>query len=374
MRLTPGVMSSLESAPPDAGALIAPVHPGLRPLLRPDGSLQLGHDPVHGLLLEGLGEAELVPASRLLRILAGAAGPLPVLSLARTTGLSTERVHEIAAAVDAAGLTVSGPAALPAGGLAAWSLARLRQGPEASLSARATSLLAERRSGALVTIDGSGALAADLARLLTAARVGHVRTGCYAAAAEDLDPTDPDPTLMITVGPRLPAARAADWQERGIAHLPVVARAASVDIGPLIVPGQGLCLGCVAAREVSGLTPLTTEDPVTDGQSEPVHTEPSLSAVAAGAAAMLTLGHLDAYPPPVGVRWHCALPLPSLATTRWQVHPDCPSPTHRVSRIRHVRAAESGATRMASVTPLSAGEARHGETMAADVTTMPRSP
>lgn len=334
MRLTPGVMSSYESARPHAGALVPPVHPGLRPLLRRDGALQLGHDPVHGLLLEGLRDDELVAASRLIRILAGAAGPLPVGSLARTTGLSTERVHEIATAVENAGLTVTGPASLPAGGLAAWSLARLRQGPEVPLSSRAPSLLTERRAGARVTVDGIGHLAADIARLLTAARVGDVRGGCYAAVSEDLDPTGPDPTLLITVGTRLPSARATDWQERGIAHLPLVARAASIDIGPLIVPGHGPCLGCVVAREVVGLTPLTTDDPVTDGQAETVHTEPALTAVAAGAAVMLALGHLDAYPPPVGVRWHCALPLPSLATTYWPVDPDCPASTHRGGSTR----------------------------------------
>ncbi|NLJ53606.1 MAG: hypothetical protein GX344_05670 [Intrasporangiaceae bacterium] len=325
-------MSSPPSAPPDAGTLVPPVHPGLRPLLRSDGTLQLGHDPVHGLLLEGLHEEELGPASHLLRLLAGAAGPLPAGSLARATGLSTERVHEISAAVEGAGLTVSGPAALPAGGLAAWSLARLRQGPEVSISAQVVSLLTDRRAGALVTIDGSGQLAAEITRLLTAARVGGVRSGCYAAVTEDLDPIQPDPTLVITVATRLPFARAADWQERGIAHLPVVARPASIDIGPLIVPGQGPCLACVAASETAGLTPFTIEDPIEDGQTETVHTEPSLTAVAAGAAAMLALGHLDAYPPPIGVRWHCALPLPSLATTSWRVHPACSSSTHR-SRI-----------------------------------------
>lgn len=329
MRLTPGVMSFHESDTSQAEVLIPPVHPGLRPVLRRDGSLQLGVDPVHGLLLEGVADDELAAVSSLLRILAGAAGPLPSSSLARATGLSAERIREVSAAVTDAGLTVSGTATLPAGGLAAWSLARLRHGPEVALGPRTVSLLAERRAGARVTVDGRGPLTADVARLLTAARVGQVRAGCYAAVSEDLDTTDPDPVLIVTVGTRLPTGRAVTWQERGIAHLPVLVRAASVEIGPLIVPGQGPCVSCLVIGDAPGLTSLEVDDPITDGQTETVLTEPSLAALAAGTITMLALGHLDAYPPPLGVRWHCALPLPSLATTRWQIRPDCPSAGHR---------------------------------------------
>ena len=82
------------------------------------------------------------------------------------------------------------------------------------------------------------------------------------------------------------------------------------------------------------LSELEADDPVTDGQGETVNVEPALAAVAAGAAAMLALGHIDAYPPPLGVRWHCALPLPSLATSRWRIHAECDSATHRVRALR----------------------------------------
>lgn len=313
------------------GPVIQPLHPGLRPVLRTDGTLQLGQDPVHGVLLTGLAVHETRAVSRLLGIVAGAAAPLRVEALARSTGLPVARVQQIADTLEQAGLTRPGTPVLPSGGIGAWSLARLRHGREELLGGQDASSLTERRAGALVTIDGRGSLAGDIARLLTSARVGQIRSGWYASASEDLDRTSPDPCLIITVGTLLPRSRAAGWLARGIAHLPVTAGTASVDIGPLIVPGSGPCLECIARQD--GAAPragLEGHDPVTDGQSETVHVEPALAALAAGAAAMLTLGHIDAYPPPLGVRWHCALPLPSLATSRWRIHPECDSASHRV--------------------------------------------
>ena len=322
-------MSAHPSEQPAAPRLVPPVHPDLRPLLRADGALQLGHDPVHGLLLDGLTDAEVAPVCHLLRLLAGAVPPLPSSTLARRTGLSSERILEVSAAVEEAGLSLTGPPVLSTGGLAAWSLSRLRQGPEIGLDRSRPLTLAARRAGARVTIDGRGTLPGDIARLLTAAQVGELRSGCYAAVSEDLDSGAPDPSLVITVGSVLPRSRAADWQSRGIAHLPVVARAASIDIGPLIIPGRGPCITCIAAGEGRARTAPGFEDPVTDGQTGAPQVEPSLMGIAAGAVAMLALGHLDAYPPPLGLRWHSALPFPSLATTRWPVHPDCPEAGHR---------------------------------------------
>lgn len=316
------VLNNVASTPADR--VIQPLHPGLRPVVRTDGSVQLGQDPVHGVLLTGLAPDETGAVTRLLRLLAGAASPLRSRILARSCGIPERRVLEIAEMLDHAGLTSASAPILPTGGLAAWSLARLRQGPERTLSTHRVSTVAERRSGARVAIDGRGPLALEIGRLLTTAQVGEVQSGWYAAAAEAHDRTSPDPTLIVAVSTRLPRGRAADWHARGIAHLPVVAGAASVDIGPLIIPGAGPCVSCLARHDGSGvLAQLGVDDPVTDGQGEPVLVEPALAALAAGAIAMLALGHLDSYPPPLGVRWHCALPLPSLAISRWDRHPAC---------------------------------------------------
>lgn len=321
--------------PPVVG--IPPLHPGLRPFLRADGVLQLGEDPVHGMLIDGLADGEAAAVCRLLGRLAGAVSALPLLSLVRETGLSEARVREVASVIERAGLTRVGPPVLPAGGLAAWSLSRLRSGPELALAPSPQHsggmTLAERRAGARVAIDGRGGLAAEIARVLTLAQIGQVRSGWYAGLAEDLDATSPDASVIITVSRYLPRSRARDWHERGIPHLPVLVRTASVTIGPLIVPGTGPCLACVAHSEVAGPLGLT-DDPVMDGQSDNIAVEPALGAVAAGIVAMLTLGLVDAYPPPLGVRWHCALPLPSLATSRSVVHPDCSGRWHRRDRWR----------------------------------------
>lgn len=316
---------------PPADPVIHPLHPGLRPLVRADGSVQLGEDPVHGVVLTGLTRDETGPVTHLLRILTSAAVPLRVHTLSRACGVPERRVLEIAENLRHAGLMLSNTSALHVSGLAAWSLSRWRLGPEQELGARSTSTLWERRSGARVTIDGRGPLAMEIGRLLTGAHVGTVHSGWYAGLAGDLDHTSPDPSLIITVGTRLPRSRAAAWQARGITHLPLVARPASVDIGPLIIPGTGPCVTCVAIQEApSVLADLVPDDPITDGQSDPVHVEPALASLAAGATAMLALGHIDAYPPPLGVRWHCALPLPSLAISRWVRHHECDAREHRI--------------------------------------------
>lgn len=315
-------------------AVVEPLHPGLRPSAHTHDTIRLGDDPVHGVVLTGLHTGEIQAVSALLHLLVGAATPLRVTTLASATGLSLGRVQQIARALGDAGLTEAQPtASVGASGWHAWSLARLRGGGEQQLLLRPPSTMAERRAGARIVIDGPGPLTAEIARLARAAHVGHIRTGWYAGASEEHDLDSPDPCLVVSVGARLPLARALDWWERGIVHLPVLAHGASVDIGPLVVPGRGPCLNCV---RLQGLPPDTGPHPrprapdlVGDGQSDAGQVEPTLAGLAAGAAVMLALGVIDAYPPPVGIRWHTALPLPSLATSQWGVHPSCDTAAHR---------------------------------------------
>lgn len=317
----------------ETGVLAHPLHPGLGPQVRSDGTVQLGHDPVHGVVLTGLAEHEAAAAARLLGLLAGASAPVRSSTLADSAGLTEDRVLEIVRALDDAGLTRRGHLVDGGSDLSAWSLSRRRHGAERSLPVGSPLPLRERRAGARLVIDGRGAIVAEVARLLRGAQVSDVRSGWYAGAGEELDEDGPDPSLIITVGTRLPWARATDWLRRSIAHLPVVARPGSVDIGPLVVPGAGPCLTCIRLHEGAPLlADLGRDDLITDAQDEPVRVEPSLAGIAAGATAMLALGLVDAYPPPVGIRWHTALPLPSLATSRWAVHPDCDMEEHRQRR------------------------------------------
>lgn len=329
--------------------MVQPLHPGLRPTAQTHDTIRLGDDPVHGVVLTGLARGEIEPVRALLHLLASAATALRATTVASATGLAVPRVLEIAAAITDAGLTHAHPTA-SAGpvGWDAWSLARLRSGREQELHRRRPSTMAERRAGARIIIDGRGPLTAEIARLVGAAHVGHLRMGWYAGASEDHDLDSPDPCLIVSVSTRLPLIRARDWWKRGIIHLPVVAHGASIEIGPLLVPGRGPCLNCVRLQSLpapAGVHDGSARlDLLSDGQSDLVQVEPSLGGLAAGTAAMLALGVVDAYPPPVGVRWHTALPLPSLATSRWEVHPLCDTAHHRAVAAEPTRFDETMAS------------------------------
>ncbi|MGA8048339.1 MAG: hypothetical protein WCA30_18960 [Dermatophilaceae bacterium] len=307
-----------------------PLLAGLTPRILADGTIALGGDPVHGVVLTGATLAETSRLFRLLTRLASLSGPMPSEELAVATGLPVERVVELCEALDRAGLTTHHPLQFAGAEAAAWSVARRLTGGESILSGPAPLPLRTRRSASRVLVDGRGALVHEIARLLRSAGVGEVRAGWYAASADDHDADTADPALVISVAPRLPRERSRDWSRRDVTHLPVLTRPGSVDIGPLVVPGRGPCLDCVVLSD-GGATPTSEALPdlVGDGQGEAVTVEDTLAALAAGTVAMLALGVTDAYPPPTGMRWHTALPLPSLATSQWSVHPRCPSSGHR---------------------------------------------
>ncbi|MDO5501577.1 MAG: hypothetical protein Q4G67_00250 [Actinomycetia bacterium] len=329
MTVVPGPPRS--AAWDDSSVLVPPLHPSLSPWPRPDGAIQLGHDPVHGVILTGLAEGEVSAVVLLLDTLTTLIEPVSIDTLSCATGLSPARVGEIAELLAESAL--SQPAAAGPcddAGISAWEISRRRWGGESGLLERSPVALSERRAGTRVIIDGRSALVDQICALLVTAGVGSVRAGWYAGAADELLDDDPDPTLVITIGARLPRWRATEWQTRSVAHLPVLARDTSVDIGPLIIPGRGPCVECLRRHDSTwSASPFAVDDPLTDGQSDLVRVEPTLAAIAAGAVGMLALAHLDAYPPPLGSRWHCALPLPSLATSRWGPHPQCPAAQHR---------------------------------------------
>ena len=317
------------------GRLAHPLLAGLLPRMQADGSIAIGSDPVHGALLIGATMEETSRLFHLIVRLARLSGPVRADDLAAAADLPVHRVEELCDALEQAGLTRHQPLEVGDPDLTAWSVARRHAGGETSLTGPSPLPLGRRRSSARVVVDGSGSLVSEIARLLRAAGVGEVRSGWYAAAADDHDPGTADPAVVVCVGSRLPRDRARDWSRRGVVHLPVVTRPGSVDIGPLVVAGAGPCLRCVELTDAASRPAHVddAEDLVADGQSGgPTTVEASLAAVVAGTVAMLVLGVTDAYPPPTGMRWHTALPLPSLATSRCSVHPSCAAPTHHRRR------------------------------------------
>jgi hypothetical protein len=318
------------SDPPAGHLLVRPLLPGVRPCRRADGAIQLGAHPIHGVVLTGMSRRESVQVTRMLERLAVATGPIEATVLSRVSGLALSRVAEVAGLITDAGLVVSSVSVAAHADEALWTLSRRRLGEERIMVSGTLSPLGARRAGARVVVDGHGRLVSELTRLLRAAGVRRLRSGWYAAVGDDLTEPGPDATLVIAVSSRLPRTQAVDWHRRGVAHLPVVARPGSADIGPLVIPGAGPCVECVALLH-DGPPPDSADDGGAGRRRRMAaqDIEPTLAAIVAGTTAMLALGHLDAYPAPPGVRWHTALPLPSLATSTCRVHPRCENPAHR---------------------------------------------
>jgi len=210
-----------EPLPPPEPLHAYPLRPGLAPWLRADGAIQFGTDPMHALALAGLLPGERTAVAGILRTLLGATDPVPVDALAAASGLSVTRVQEIVAAIAHADLTQphqtdgSGPVR---DGLDPWPLARRFAGQESTMAIGRRTQVADRRAGARVVVDGRGGLVDSVGHLLRAAQVGTVRTGWYAGVSEEHDRTAPDPTLVVTIGRRLPQSRATDWGARGLDH------------------------------------------------------------------------------------------------------------------------------------------------------------
>ena len=108
--------------------------------------------------------------------------------------------------------------------------------------------------GAGVVVDGWTRTADEVAAQLR--RVGlRVRAGGHAADAAELGAAggDPLPQVVVLVGGPDPRwsrepSRTASWHVHGVPHLPVLAGAERVVVGPLVVPGRSACLGCVGDR------------------------------------------------------------------------------------------------------------------------------
>lgn len=298
---------------------------GCQPIKRVDGRVQLGTDPMHGVVLDGLGESELALLARL----DGVHSTTTLYAVGATLGLPRRRVDDLLAilaeygvlvidGVDRAALT-SLPTALAdrarreANG---WSLA-YGNGDDgmATVLARAT------RS---VIVVGRGGFGSLLAAHLARAGVGSVHRGNRVAEAAELDESvTPDLVVIAQPGPAR-AVSAEPWRIRGITHLPVALHLASATIGPIVQPGTGPCLRCVelARTDADPSWPLLAARG--EPRPEPVVTgAAALTATVAGLVTMVVLAHLDGVVTGGAVSWRTSLPWPRLEGRRWHVHPLC---------------------------------------------------
>jgi hypothetical protein len=341
------------------GRVRVQIRPGLHTAWRTPASVQIGLDPEHGTVLDGLnaGDRGLVQAlaagvdeafmagagdgaSRARRLV----GLLARAGVVVRTRAGRERLAELGddaprLAPDAAVWGLARP-----GGMDGWEV------------------IAARRHR-VVEIHGGGRVALALGTLLSAAGVGNVRAvdggvvragdvapgaarpadvglapaDALAAAAAAVGPRTPPtadrtdrlpeaPDLVVLVGVGVADSVAADGLLAGeVPHLAVVVRERDVVVGPLVLPGSGPCLRCLDLHR-------TDRDPAWPRVLAQVLARPAAPAaetvsslLGASLAALQVLGHLDAGPPPAahGATLEIGLPDGLVARRPWPAHPAC---------------------------------------------------
>ena len=316
----------------------------VQPLRRGPGSVQLGLSPDGGVVLDGLSEAEMALVERL-------DGSLDVRALyaaAAAAGITASRVSALIAALDQHQLLVE------------HTTNRTRVSPvdeprphllsqDAQAVAAAYGLPGDgyhhvaARSTQHVVITGEGGLPYALADLLRVGGIGRVSVGPNAVNMLDLElrgqhagaarsrfgPTlrQPDLVVLVALG-ALPPDVGEPWLRRGIPHLPLVVQGHRVQVGPLITGGQGPCLSCLDLhrRDRDAAWPTLLAQLAPGGpllSQSAVGLESSLTAMTAGAAAMIIHTCLDGQPAPCGLSLELSLPWPAIQFRRWFPHPLC---------------------------------------------------
>lgn len=214
---------------------------GQSPVLwRRVGQSQIGTEPGHAVVLDGLSPQE----QQLLDRLPPDLSPADVYQVARWSEVPVARARQILSALDEAGaLTRDAPT--PAGDDEVyWE--RLADNPQA----RARAL----RNG-IVGIIGGCRLARALVPLLAETGVGTLlaedeelgdRAGALVPPVRTRMPLETRPHLVVTVeGHLVEPLRAQGLSAAEVAHLPVVVREVSVRVGPLLAPGRPPCATCL---------------------------------------------------------------------------------------------------------------------------------
>lgn len=246
------------------------IRPGFEVYWRGPGESQIGMDPRCALLLEGLQDAE----QRLLEQLPKFGDVAELRMYARELGVAKDRVEDLMQRLHTAGYVLDGrrPGVHPT----------LVTDPDEEYWERASLAGHERRaerSGAVVAIDGLDPLGLRLGCALVDAGVGALvldderqvhqddvggglyRSGDIGRGRQDTAMSvlrTIDPMVRIGVGPRTTAdvvvmvqtgvvdpVAYRDLMRQDVCHLPVLVRELDVMIGPLVRPGQGVCLRCL---------------------------------------------------------------------------------------------------------------------------------
>lgn len=189
---------------------------------------------------------------------------------------------------------------------------------------------------ARVVVDGSGALASEIAAALARCHVGVVH-GRAALDRATASPARPRPALVVLIGsPVVDPRRGELWLRHGVPHLPVAPAGPRTTVGPLVVAAPGApCLWCLerhrADRDDAWPTVMSQATPAPQlalaGPPEGVHdaVPPGLAQIVVGTVTLLVTGVLQGHPPPPGVSVEMSLPWPRMDHRRWPTHPLCPA-------------------------------------------------
>jgi hypothetical protein len=324
------------------------IKPGLLVVWRDRDTLQIGIDPRRAVALTGMGRA-----AGLIGLLDGSREHSQVLAAAEELGIPRDAADQVIGLLAAAGAVQDFPAA---------ELRALPDGPRARLARElATVSLAHghtdggaralaRRQAATVLVYGVGPVGAEIASLLTVSGVGRVvctgpvgqrparptvpsrprtqRRGTPPAAtgqpparavpgpagqrvagagprARRISPRRanprPRPDLAV-LADGYPAELPAELVASGVLHLAASAREAIGVVGPLVVPGQSACLGCVelARSDRDPAWPFILAQAA--GQAaQPVACAATLATAVAAQAVSQVLSCLDLAQPAVAV-------------------------------------------------------------------------
>ena len=214
---------------------------GQSPILwRRVGQSQIGTEPGHAVVLDGLSPQE----QQLLDRLPPDLSPGDVYQVARWSEVPVARARQILSALDEAGALTRDTPTPTSGDALYWE--RLADSPQA----RAHAL----RDG-IVGVIGGCRLARELVSLLAEAGVGALLVedeelgdwaGSLVPPVRTRMPLETRPHLVVTVeGHLVEPLRAQGLGAAEVAHLPVVVREVSVRVGPLLAPGHPPCATCL---------------------------------------------------------------------------------------------------------------------------------
>jgi ThiF family len=334
------------------------VHPALARVWRDSSTVQVGLDATRAVVLTGLGPAE----AAVLRAMDGVRDMGALRAMAEQVGGSgfvADRLVEILSAAD---VLVDGDRVVqlsdPRDALAPDRASRSLLGMSAGAGETGTTLegvanpLADRRQ-AHVGVRGAGRIGATIARLLSAAGVGHIgvedfgRTTAHDVMPGGLSPDDagvprglaasaalpdvpdrPDESPdLVVLAPVADMARddAAALLRLGIPHLIACVIETTGVVGPLVLPGRSSCLRCHDMHR-------TDRDPAwprvlaqAGGRLPGVAAcDLTLAALVAALAAQQVLAHLDGFvPATVDGTVETSLPFGMPRRRSWRPHPAC---------------------------------------------------